>query len=354
MSGATQLIMPPVFPQHFFPPQQGSMIAPQPIIQAVGRGDVEAVRAWLEAGGDASALSERGTALICFAACTSGAAMVELLLTAARPAKASYADDEGWTALHAAAGSLIKDRSGPAAVAQLCDHGADVNARMFTSLEYDEDGEPYYDEPNPPTPLLCAADYGLSCEIVRVLLSRGADVTATSASGDSAEDYARATLDRPVVASIEDAVAEYDYDSAAQAIQYWDDLEEPWRLEGEVESIIELLSGVRAAGSWKRYVGAWRVELLLLQRLCAAGRASPLSLSVEHPTIRHICVGLGSIEKLEATSGCKVTRPRKTYEATRGTELRTRKGLMAQLVELPPPLVGKVASYWRTARDPLY
>ena len=76
------------------PPQQGSMIAPQAIIQAVGRGDVEAVRAWLEAGGDASALSERGTALICFAACTSGARMVKLLLTAARPAKAGYADAE--------------------------------------------------------------------------------------------------------------------------------------------------------------------------------------------------------------------------------------------------------------------
>jgi len=355
MSVAPLLIMPPVFPHHLFPPQQGSMIAPQPIIQAVGRGDVEAVRAWLEAGGDASALSERGTALICFAACTSGARMVKLLLTAARPAKAGYADDEGWTALHAAAGSLIKDRSGPAAVALLCDHGADVNARMFTSLEYDEHGEPYYDEPNPPTPLLCAADYGLSCEIVRVLLSRGADVTATSASGDSAEDYARATLDRPVVASIEDAVAEYDYDSAAQAIQYWDDLDEPWRLAGEVERIIELLADVRSAGSWKHYTGAWRVELLLLQRLCSAGRASPLS------TVDGICytfrqaawVWTQSIEDLEATSGCKVT-PRKNYEDASGDEWRTAKALMAHLVDLPPPLVGKVASYWRTARDPLY
>ena len=302
-----------------------------------------------QAGGEGSALSERGTALICFAACTSGAAMVELLLTHRwRPAKAGYADAEGWTALHAAAGSLIKDRSGPAAVALLCDHGADVNARMFTSLEYDEDGEPYYDEPNPPTPLLCAADYGLSCEIVRVLLSRGADVTATSASGDSAEDYARATLDRPVVASIEDAVAEYDYDSVAQAIQYWDDLEEPWRLEGEVESIIELLSGVRAAGSWKRYVGAWRVELLLLQRLCSDGRASPFST----PGRQAAWVWRQSITEMEATSGCKVT-PRKNYEDP-GDEWRTTKALMACLVDLPPPLVGKVASYWRTARDPLY
>ena len=324
------------------------MIAPQAIIQAVGRGDVEQVRMWLDAGGEGSALSERGTALICFAACTSGAAMVELLLTHRwRPAKAGYADDEGWTALHAAAGSLIKDRSGPAAVAILCDFGADVNARMFTSLEYDEDGEPYYDEPNPPTPLLCAADYGLSCEIVRVLLSRGADVTATSASGDSAEDYARATLDRPVVASIEDAVAEYDYDSAAQAIQYWDDLDEPWRLEGEVERIIELLADVRSAGSWKHYTGAWRVELLLLQRLCADGRAYPGSVCRRVHQWRP-----ASIEDLEATSGCKVT-PRKNYENP-GDEWRTTKALMACLVDLPPPLVGKVASYWRTARDPLY
>ena len=86
----------------------------------------------------------------------------------------------------------------------------------------------------------------------------------------------------------------------------WDDLDDPWRLNGEAESIIELLSDVRAAGSWKRYVGAWRVELLLLQRLSATGRAFP------------------------------------------------RAELMERLVALPPPLVGKVASYWRTARDPLY
>ena len=226
---------------------------------------------------------------------------------------------------------------------------------MFTSLEYDEHGEPYYDEPNPPTPLLCAADYGLSCEIVRVLLSRGADVRAMNAADETAEDYARATLDRPVVASIEDAVAEYDYDSVAQAIQYWDDLDEPWRLEGEVERIIELLADVRSAGSWKHYTGAWRVELLLLQRLCSAGRASPLS------TFDGICytfrqaawVWTQSIEDLEATSGCKVT-PRKNYEDASGDEWRTAKALMAHLVDLPPPLVGKVASYWRTARDPLY
>ena len=37
-----------------------------------------------------------------------------------------------------------------------------------------------------------------------------------------------------------------------------------------------------------------------------------------------------------------------------GDEWRTTKALMAHLVDAPPPLVGKVASCWRTARDPLY
>ena len=128
----------------------------------------------------------------------------------------------------------------------------------------------------------------------------------------------------------------------------WDDLEEPWRLEGEVESIIELLADVRSAGSWKRYVCAWRVELLLLQRLCADGRAYPGEVRRRDYQWRP-----ASIEDLEATSGCKVT-PRKNYEDASGDEWRTEKALMAHLVDLPPPLVGKVASYWRTARDPLY
>ena len=67
------------------------------------------MRAWLEAGGDASALSERGTALIC-RRLHSGAAMVELPDGAT--AKASYADDEGWTALHAAAGASSRIGAG--------------------------------------------------------------------------------------------------------------------------------------------------------------------------------------------------------------------------------------------------
>ena len=36
-----------------------------------------------------------------------------------------------------------------------------------------------------------------------------------------------------------------------------------------------LLAEVRAAGSWNRYANAPRIDVIVLQRLCAAGRASP-------------------------------------------------------------------------------
>ena len=59
-----------------------------------------------------------------------------------------------------------------------------------------------------------------------------------------------------------------------------------------------------------------------------------------------------SVEELETTSGCKVTRKR--APPTDAAEEGPTDALMARLVALPPPMVGKVASYWRTARDPLY
>ena len=47
------------------------------------------------------------------------------------------------------------------------------------------------------------------------------------------------------------------------------------RRPGAVEAFLELCAGVRAAGSWKRYVNAPRIDVIVLQRLCAAGRATP-------------------------------------------------------------------------------
>ena len=75
------------------------------------------------------------------------------------------------------------------------------------------------------------------------------------------------------------------------------------RLPGEVEGVIELLSDVRAAGSWKRYVNEPRRQLLSLQKLYHAKRASP------------------------------------------------RASVLAALYELPPPLVWTVLKFWRSSRD---
>ena len=241
-----------------------------------------------------------------------------------RGANPNHVNEHNWTALHTATQGRHVD-----VVVALLDCGGDPNLRVAPEDEFDE-------RINPPTPLMCAAASTHSAEVVRVLLSRGADFSATNATGRDAQAYALKALSRPTRDAFPD---DEDGDAWGQ--------DETWRLAGEAEHIFELLADVRSAGSWKHYTGAWRVELLLLQRLCADGRAYPGAVCGRVYQWRP-----ASIEDLEATSGCKVT-PRKNYENP-GDEWRTTKALMACLVDLPPPLVGKVASYWRTAREPLY
>ena len=245
----------------------------------------------------------------------------------ARGADPNRISEHNWTALHLAA----RARRDVEVVVALLDFGGDPNLRVAPEDEFSE-------RVNPPTPLMCAAASSHSAETVRVLLSRGADFSATNAAGDTAEAYAREALDRPTRDAFPD-----DEDRDA-----WDEDSE-WRLAGEAERIIELLADVRSAGSWKHYVGAWRVQFLLLQKLCSSGRASPVTALGPGDAWR-----TPSIEDLEATSGCKVTRPRKRAPPTDATDEGPTDALMARLVALPPPLVGKVASYWRTARDPRY
>ena len=245
----------------------------------------------------------------------------------ARGADPNRVSEHNWTALHLAA----RARHDVEVVVALLDCGGDPNLRVAPEGVFSE-------RVNPPTPLMCAAASSHSAETVRVLLSRGADFSATNAAGDTAEAYAREALDRPTRDAFPD-----DEDQDA-----WDE-DSGWRLVGEAERVIELLADVRSAGSWKHYVGAWRVQLLLLQKLCSSGRASPVTALGPGDAWR-----TPSIEDLEATSGCKVTRPRKRAPPTAAAEEGPTDALMARLVALPPPLVGKVASYWRTARDPRY
>ena len=257
------------------------------------------------------------------AATFSNASVVRELCS--RGANPNHVNEHNWTALHAAAQGRHVD-----VVVALLDCGGDPNLRVAPEDEFDE-------RLNPPTPLMCAAASTHSAEVVRVLLSRGADFTATNATNRDAQAYALKALSRPTRDAFPD-----DEDRGEWELQ-------DWRLAGEAERIIELLADVRSAGSWKHYTGAWRVQLLLLQKLCSSGRASPVTALGPGDAWR-----TPSIEDLEATSGCKVTRTRKRAPPTDAAEEGPTDALMARLVALPPPLVGKVASYWRTARDPRY
>ena len=273
-------------------------------------------------GTDEEAVQIEARYLVRAAGLSNASVVRELCSRGADPNRIS---EHNWTALHLAA----RARHDVEVVVALLDCGGDPNLRVAPEGVFSE-------RVNPPTPLMCAAASSHSAETVRVLLSRGADFSATNAAGDTAEAYAREALDRPTRDAFPD-----DEDRDA-----WDEDSE-WRLAGEAERVIELLVDVRSAGSWKHYTGAWRVQLLLLQRLCSTGRASPVT-----------ALGPGhawrtpSVEELETTSGCKVTRKR--APPTDAAEEGPTDALMARLVALPPPMVGKVAGYWHTARDPLY
>ena len=82
------------------------------------------------------------------------------------------------------------------------------------------------------------------------------------------------------------------------------------RRPGAVEAFLALLADVRAAGSWKRYVNKPRIDVIVFQRLCAAGRASP------PPALARLC-------------------PTSTKSPP-----------------LPKEMVWLILKFWRTDRDP--
>ena len=106
------------------------------------------------------------------------------------------------------------------------------------------------------------------------------------------------------------------------------------------------------AGSWKRYSNVPRLALLVLQKLCWRRRAAAppgllARLFPQEPQARgrrkRRTVEAPAIEELEATSGCKVTRP------------RTRKvGSDAAPLVLPDEIFWKCLSFWGSSRDPAY
>ena len=98
----------------------------------------------------------------------------------------------------------------------------------------------------------------VSLGVVRELLAGGADLNIVSTKGRNAEAHARRILSLEIYTG--EGIPEHPREC---------------RRPGAVEAFLALLADVRAAGSWKRYVNKPRIDVFVLRRLCATGRASP-------------------------------------------------------------------------------
>ena len=188
---------------------------------------------------------------------------------------------------------------------------------------------------NPPYPLLLAASNGISSEIVRVLLSRGADINVVNCLGQNAEDHAWYALE--TLEAWDELPDDEDYDA-------WD---QQFRLAGEVEKMIDVLVDVRRAGSWRRYSNEPRIRLFLLHALCEAKRAFP----PPHP-----CRGVDfDPEPLPWGVPLPWWHPEAPRISARGSTVASNTpSLATRLYALPAPLVWNVLTFWASARDPDY
>ena len=125
------------------------------------------------------------------------------------------------------------------------------------------------------------------------MLKSGASLDVVNRSGRTAEDLARECLNYPIYTG--DGIPENPHGK---------------RRPGAIEAFLALLADVRAAGSFKRYANAPRIDVVVLQALCVKGRAVPPP----------------ALERLFPTS--------------------TRSQF------LPREISWRILSYWRTDRDP--
>jgi ankyrin repeat protein len=145
---------------------------PDDPIRAAYRGDVEAMRRFLDDGFPVNAGNEVGYTALMGAARGESLDMIRFLLS--RGAQAARADKRGFTALHWAVAQRAHDSSSQVACLRaLLEAGADPNAQ-------NEDGI---------APLMNAAGFGC-VDSVRELLRRGADPLIRDNKGKTARDDA--------------------------------------------------------------------------------------------------------------------------------------------------------------------
>ena len=206
---------------------EGSPSAGRPMELASKHGAEAAVRHLLRAGASvASALGGRGLTPL------HNAVMTNNWRLYAEPWSIAQAK-QAWSIGH------------EGVIRMLIAHGAEVDARI-SEIQI--------------TPLHLAAMMSgfISLDVIKELLKHGASLDAVDENGRNAEGLARIILSKPIYTG--DDIPENPHAK---------------RRPGAVEAVLDLLTSVRAAGSWKRYANAPRLDVVVLQALCAKGRATP-------------------------------------------------------------------------------
>ena len=213
-------------------------VAPEGTDTAIEIGDVEAVRAWLDAGGDVNAKCQYSRSspwglyrtavepLLIVAARCGQTSIMDLLLT--RGANVDATDAEGGTAVYELL-NYWRTYGSLSALRLLLSRGADVNLAKESGYLR--------------TPLMIAVSFGP--DIVRILLRAGADP----------EHRARHHLAPGYSTAEEQARNEADSQRCSAACA-------------------DLLRDVRLAGGWVRYVLQPHYDLVVLRALCHRNRAT--------------------------------------------------------------------------------
>ena len=254
-------------------------------------GDIQQMKAWLLRGGDANQVDSRNSSLghYALAGCRSDdrSDVIRFL--------ASHGMDVNGRDVYRQ--SLLHSCQFPEEAAALIELGTDVNA---TDMRGD-------------TPLvfyIAVPHHGL--ELIRLLLRHGCDAAAVNERGEDVAGCAREFYDANKLEADDPDFVEDALSMLATAT---------------------FLEDVKAAGGWKAYLRAPRVQLVRLRSLCDRGRAAPPS------------VGSGKLSKLTTLSAAEVAVFARLFGAP------TPRTPGASSGRLPNEIFWHVLAFWRTDRD---
>ena len=256
---------------------------------AAVEGDIQRIKTWLLRGGDANQVYSRHRRSVghyALGGCRDDDRSDLIRLLASHGMDVDGRDVNGRSLLH--------DCQFPEEAAALIELGADVNAT-------DGGGN---------TPLFFYVEvphHGL--ELIRLLLRHGCDAAAVDEHGEDVAGCAREFYDANKIPD------EFPEDALSML------------------ATATFLEDVKAAGSWKAYLRAPRVQLVRLRSLCDRGRAAPPS------------VASGKLMVLKTLNAAEVAVFARLFGAPTPRTPRASSG------RLPNEIFWHILAFWRTDRD---